>query len=286
MMETTQTRQLANGLAIPSMGFGTILPADQVTSSVVAAFNAGYRLIDTAEAYHNEAAVGAGIRQAIADGTVTRENIFISSKVWFVHRSYQSTLDAFDESLRLLGLDYLDGYLVHWPANSRWHANWRELNAETWRAFETLYQAGKVRAIGVSNFSVHQLEALIADTSITPMLNQLEYHPDFSQPESAQFDRQEKIVTEAWRPLGGPGGHVLANSVIQELAHKYDRQPTQIILRWLTQLGIVPLPKSINPAHMAANLASFDFKLSHADLDLISNLPQGSTQYDPETYHS
>lgn len=180
-MSPVSTYQLANGVAIPVLGFGTILPAgDTTVQAVTTAIQEGYRLFDGAAAYHNEVSVGQGLRQGLAQSQLQRRDLFVSSKVWYEQRGYEATKASFAKTCQDLQLDYLDLYLIHWPANARWHQDWRELNAETWRALEDLYQAGQVRAIGVSNFSIPQLEALLADSHVRPMVNQLEYHPDFA----------------------------------------------------------------------------------------------------------
>ncbi|WP_125767203.1 aldo/keto reductase [Lapidilactobacillus wuchangensis] len=286
-MAQSATYRLANGVQIPVLGFGTILPAGPVTEQAVAtAVKAGYRLFDTAAAYHNESSVGRGLQAALNSGQVTRGELFMSGKVWYQQRSYQATKQSFAETLAKLQLDYLDLYLIHWPANARWHQNWQALNAETWRALEDLYHAGQVRAIGVSNFSVAQLQALQTTATVLPQVNQIEYHPDFAQVAIAEYCQQHEIVVEAWRPFGGPESSVMQAPVIRQLAALYQKQPAQIILRWLLQKQIIPLPKSSNPAHAASNTEIFDFELTAAEMLQLDQLNRGTTSYDPETYHS
>jgi len=169
MMDMTSTYTLNNGYQVPVVGFGTIIPDGKETVMAVKdAIKSGYRLIDTAEIYGNEVSVGQGIREALAENNLKREDILVSTKAWHSHRGYAQTLQAFNVSLDKLGLDYVDIYLIHWPANAKWHDDWRELNADTWRALEELYRAGKIKAIGVSNFLEHHLKAFVEDSAIKP----------------------------------------------------------------------------------------------------------------------
>lgn len=287
-MDMTTTYTLNNGYQIPVVGFGTIIPDGPATVTAVKdAIKSGYRLIDTAEIYGNEVSVGQGIREAMAENHLKREDILVSTKAWHSHRGYEQTLQAFNESLAKLGLDYVDIYLIHWPANAKWHADWRQLNADTWRALEELYRAGKIKAIGVSNFLAHHLEALIADSDIKPMINQLEYHPGFAQTAAAEYAQSQDVQVEAWSPFGGPDSNVLQDETVNAIAAKHGKQPSQVILRWLIQKQIVPLTKSTSPAHMRDNLADFDFELTPAEMQAIDEAPySGGFQFDPDTARS
>lgn len=251
------------------------------------AIKSGYRLIDTAEIYGNEVSVGQGIREAMAENNLKREDILVSTKAWHSHRGYEQTLQAFNASLDKLGLDYVDIYLIHWPANAKWHDDWRELNADTWRALEEFYRAGKIKAIGVSNFLAHHLKALVEDSAIKPMLNQIEYHPGFAQMEAAEYAQSQDIQVEAWSPFGGPDSNVLQDVTVNRIADKYGKQPSQVILRWLIQKNIIPLTKSTSMTHMQANLNDFDFELTTDEMQEIDEAPySGGFQFDPDTARS
>ncbi|MFC6175959.1 aldo/keto reductase [Companilactobacillus huachuanensis] len=287
-MDKTSTYTLNNGYEVPVVGFGTIIPdGEQTVSAVKDAIKSGYRLIDTAEIYGNEISVGQGIREAMVENNLKRDDILVSTKAWYTHRGYEKTTAAFNESLRKLGLDYVDIYLIHWPANAKWHDDWRELNADTWRALEDLYKAGKIKAIGVSNFLAHHLKALVEDSTIKPMLNQIEYHPGFAQTEAAEYSQAQDIQVEAWSPFGGPGSDVLKDVTVNKIAKKYGKQPSQVILRWLIQKQIIPLTKSTSIGHMQDNLSDFDFKLTNSELATIDKAPySGGFQFDPDTAKS
>lgn len=191
---------LNNGIKMPGFGFGTWQSAagDITVSAVKTAIKAGYRNIDTAAAYHNEESVGEGVRQAMQEYGIKREELFISTKLWNDHRGYDPTMRAFEFSMKQLGLEYLDLYMIHWPAVSKWHEDWREINLSTWKAFEKLYREGRIKSIGVSNFLAHHVQALIEDADIVPMVNQIEYHPGFGQVESAEFCQKNGIIVQAW----------------------------------------------------------------------------------------
>ena len=209
--------ELYNGIKIPAMGFGVWQIAPIHTSKCVKmAIGTGYRNIDTAEGYMNEKGVGEGVRQAMDEYGLRREDIFVSTKLWNDNRGYDKAMKAFEVSLKKLGLEYLDLYLIHWPAVSRWHDDWREINRSTWRAFEELYRDGRIKAIGVSNFLAHHVQALIEDGDIKPMVNQIEYHPGFGQVKSAEYCQANGIVVEAWSPLGSGG--VLKNGELNRIA--------------------------------------------------------------------
>lgn len=269
------TTTLHNGVKMPWLGLGVfkVQDGEEVVNSVKAALEVGYRSIDTAAVYGNEEGVG----KAIAESNVPREELFITTKVWNANHGYESTLAAFDESIRKLGLDYLDLYLVHWPLPSQGKY------VETWRALEKLYKDGRVRAIGVSNFKIHHLEDIIANCEITPMVNQVEYHPRFNQSELHEFCKKHKIQLEAWSPL--MQGGLLDEPVLVEIANKYNKSTAQIIIRWDVQSGVVTIPKSVKPQRIAENADIFDFELSEEDMDKINALNQNQRMFaDPDTF--
>lgn len=273
MNKLSDTFALNNGYAIPCVGFGTwqTPDGDTAVAAMKEAILTGYRHIDAAACYNNEQGVGEGIRQGLAAAGLSREELFVTSKVWNTERGYRRTLAAFDKTLSDLGLDYLDLYLIHWPANSLQFPNWEELNADTWRAMTELYQAGKVKAIGVSNFMPHHLRALMA-TSVPPMVNQIEYHPGTMWKDTVDFCQQNGIVVEGWSPLGC--GRVLGDERLAAIAARYGKSVAQVCLRWALQNGVLPLPKSVQPARIRENAAVFDFALSQEDMALINGLPE------------
>lgn len=263
------TYTLANDVQIPCIGFGTWQTPDGETAinSVKAALKAGYRHIDTAACYGNEASVG----QAIKESGVPREEIFVTSKVWNTERGYEKTLAAFETTMAKLDLDYVDLYLIHWPAAANQFENWKEINAQTWRALEELYIKGKVKAIGVSNFLPHHLEALLEGAKVVPMVNQIEYHPGFMQAESVAFCKAHNILVEAWSPLGT--GNVLNNETLIMMAQKYSKTVAQICIRWVLQHGLLPLPKSITESRIIENTEVFDFEIKEEDMAIIDAIP-------------
>lgn len=263
------TYTLANDVQIPCIGFGTWQTPDGETAinSVKAALKAGYRHIDTAACYGNEASVG----QAIKESGVPREEIFVTSKVWNTERGYEKTLAAFETTMAKLDLDYVDLYLIHWPAAANQFENWKEINAQTWRALEELYIKGKIKAIGVSNFLPHHLEALLEGAKVVPMVNQIEYHPGFMQAESVAFCKAHNILVEAWSPLGT--GNVLNNETLIMMAQKYSKTVAQICIRWVLQHGLLPLPKSITESRIIENTEVFDFEIKEEDMAIIDAIP-------------
>ena len=254
---------LNNGVAMPQLGFGVFLvPADEVVEPVRAALDAGYRLIDTATLYGNEEGVG----RAIATSGIPRDDIFVTTKVWNSDQGYDSTLRAFDGSMRLLGMDVLDLYLIHWPMPAK------DRYRDTWRALEKLYADGRVRAIGVSNFTVAHLERLLAEAAVVPAVNQVELHPGFPQEELRAFHERQGIVTESWSPLGRGQG-LLEQEAVQTIAAAHRRTPAQVVLRWHLQLGLVVIPKSAHAERIRANFEVFDFELSDEERERIAGLP-------------
>ena len=268
MTSLTSTYTLANGAEIPIIGFGTWQNIDLAEAATAAAIQAGYRHIDTAAVYGNEEPVG----KAIHESGVPREDLFITTKLWNAERGYETTLAAFEVSLRKLQLEYLDLYLIHWPANANIAANWAEINAATWRAFEELYDAGRIRAIGLSNFSAPYLNELTKTARITPMVNQLEFHPGYPQPENVQLSKDLGMVVEAWSPLGS--GRVLNDATLVDIASRYNVSVAQLCVRWCLQHGTLPLPKSVSAERIAENADVFGFEISAEDVAAIDALPE------------
>lgn len=268
MMTTNHTYTLNNGLAIPAIGFGTFrTPSGQETEqSVIDAIAAGYRLIDGAAIYQNERSVGDAIRKS----GVSREELFITSKLWNTNKGYEETLAAFNQTLSDLQLEYLDLYLIHWPVAKDSRDRWKEANAETWRAFEELHRQGKIKSLGVSNFLPHHLDALLATATIKPTVNQIELHPGFPQEEVVNYCKEHNIIVEAWAPFAA--GHLMNHSEVVRIADKYQKTTAQICLRWIIQKGIVPLPKSVTPERITANLQVFDFEISAEDARVLDQI--------------
>ena len=267
MKQLSDSFVLSNGYAIPCVGFGTWQTPDGETavSAVKMAIKKGYRHIDAAAIYGNEISVGQGIRES----GIERSALFVTSKVWNNERGYQKTLNAFAKTLADLQLDYLDLYLIHWPASSSRYSNWEELNLETWRAITDLHKSGKIRAIGVSNFLPHHLAALMG-TEVPPMVNQIEFHPGQMQHETVEFCRKNSILVEAWSPLGS--GRLLANPLLSSIAAKYNKSVAQLCVRWCLQHEVLPLPKSVTPARIAENADVFDFSIAEDDMAAIDNM--------------
>ena len=268
MKSITDTFTLSNGYKMPCLGYGTWqTPDGQVAvDSVKEALRVGYRHIDGAAAYNNEECVGRGIKES----GVAREDIFITSKLWNDERGYDTTMRAFDKTMSDLGLEYLDLYLIHWPASSSRFDNWEELNLGTWRAMTELYKAGRIRSIGVSNFHEHHLRALM-ETEVRPMVNQIEFHPGQMQEELVSYCKANDILVQAWSPLGQ--GNLIGHETITAMAEKYGKTPAQLILRWVLQNGVVPLSKSITPSRILENSRIFDFEIADDDMATISAMP-------------
>ena len=278
MNKLTDTFKLSNGVEIPCVGFGTWRSPDGETAynAVRKALEAGYRHIDTAAAYKNEESVGRAIRES----GIPREEIFVTSKLWNTERGYEKTLAAFDKTMERLGLDYLDLYLIHWPAAPHQYADWDELNVGTWKAFIELYRAGKIRAIGVSNFKPYHLESLVK-SEIIPMVNQIEIHPGMLTSETIEYCRRYDMLIEAWSPLGS--GALLGNELLAGIAEKYGKSVAQICLRWCLQQGTLPLPKSVTPERIEANTKIFDFELSDDDMTAMSDMENiGFSGFEPD----
>lgn len=260
------TFTLSNGVKIPCVGFGTwqTPDGDVAVSSVEYAIKTGYRHIDTAAVYGNEESVRRGIEK----GGIKREELFITTKLWNSDRGYDATLKAFDTSMEKLGLEYLDLYLIHWPANS---PDGMDVNASTWRAFEKLYKDGRIKAIGVSNFLIHHLQALMDKAAVLPMVDQIEFHPGQMQSETTDFCKSHNILVEGWSPLGT--GRMLKNEQLMEIAKKYNKSVAQLCIRWCLQNDVLPLPKSVTPERIVENGKVFDFEITNDDMAAINEMP-------------
>ncbi|MHA8137992.1 aldo/keto reductase [Lactobacillaceae bacterium Scapto_B20] len=262
------TFQLSDGNQMPVAGFGTYKIVEQAAmdAAIKTAYDAGYRLFDTAQLYNNEAVLG----QAIKNNGIARDDIFITSKIPETKQGYESTLKAVDESLDRLQTDYLDLVLVHWPIHTEFF--------NTWRALEDAKAAGKIKSIGVSNYHRTHLELLKTQAREMPVVNQIENHPYLSQPTMVDFDQQNQILTQAWSPLGR--GAVLSDATIQKIADAHDKSTAQVVLRWHLQRGVSVIPKSQNPTRIKQNAAIYDFELSKAEMDAIDALNQNQRNGD------
>ncbi|MER5387755.1 aldo/keto reductase [Saccharopolyspora sp. NPDC002686] len=267
------TTTLNNGVEIPQLGFGVFqVPDEETTAAVSAALQAGYRSIDTAAIYGNEAGVG----RAIAESGIARDELFITTKLWNADQGYDSTLAAFDSSLAKLGLDHVDMYLIHWPTPAR------DLYLDTWKAIEELVADGRVRAAGVSNFQPAHLRRLIDNSSLVPVVNQVELHPGLQQRELRTVHAEHGIATEAWSPLAQ--GAMLRESTLTDIAERHGKSPAQVVIRWHLQLGNIVIPKSVTPARIQQNIDVFDFALSEDEMTAIAGLDRGlRTGPDPDT---
>jgi 2,5-diketo-D-gluconate reductase A len=266
------TMTLNDGIPIPQLGLGVYKTTDAEAAQAVSfALQHGYRLIDTASMYLNETGVGEGVRRS----GLPRGDVFVTTKVWYTDNGYDSTLRAFDESLARLGMDYVDLYMIHWPAPAN------DKYVDTWRALERLRAEGRTRSIGVANFHAKHLERLMAETDTVPAVNQVELHPWLPQTGLRAFDSAHGILTQAWSPLAR--GHVLGNELLTALAAKHAKSPAQIVLRWHVQLGHSVIPKSVTPARIQENIDVFDFELDAGDLAFIASLETGErTGVDPD----
>jgi 2,5-diketo-D-gluconate reductase A len=255
---------LNNGVTMPQLGLGVWQAKDgaEVETAVTAAINAGYRLIDTAAVYGNEEGVG----RAIAQSTVPRKDLFITTKLWNADQGYEQTLEAFDKSLARLGLDYIDLYLIHWPVPAK------DKYLETWRAFEKLYSDGRVKSIGVSNFTPTYLERLLSESTVVPAVNQVELHPRFSQAATREFCLAHGIAVESYSPLGGSTSNLVTDPTLLDIGAHYNKTAAQVIIRWHLQHDLIVIPKSVRPGRIQENFDVFDFVLSGEDMKMIDKL--------------
>ena len=255
------TIKLNNDVEMPGIGLGVFQVANDATAEIVKnAIEVGYRSIDTAAIYGNEAGVGEGIKLALASTSLKREDLFITSKVWNTGLSYAKTVAAYEESLQKLGLNYLDLYLIHWPGKNKY--------AESWRALEDLYKEGKIKAIGVCNFNIPHLQDLLKTARVTPVINQVEFHPRLQQLSLRSFCKEHNIQLEAWAPL--MQGGLLEDQTIAKIAEKYGKSNSQVILRWDIQNGVITIPKSVRSERMVQNADIFDFNLTDEELQVIN----------------
>lgn len=268
---------LNNGVNMPQLGFGVwqVEDGEQAINAVKKAIEVGYRSIDTAAVYKNEEGVGEAIRIS----NIPREELFITTKVWNADQGYEATLKAFDESMKKLGFDYLDLYLIHWPMPEN------DTYIDTYKALEKLYNDGKVRAIGVCNFHIPHLERILSECTVKPVVNQIECHPFLSQIEIREFCAKHDIFVEAWSPLM-QGGEVLNNEVVLDIAKKYNKTAAQVIIRWHLQNNVIVIPKSVTPSRIESNFDVFEFELADEDMLKIDQLNNGTRKGpNPEEFH-
>jgi diketogulonate reductase-like aldo/keto reductase len=271
-MDISLKVKLNNGVEMPWFGLGVFLSNEgaEVENAVKVALQNGYRHIDTAAIYKNERGVG----KAVKESGIPREEIFITSKVWNTDQGYKTTLAAYEASLERLQMDYLDLYLIHWPKGKR--------SVETWKALEEIYEKGRVKAIGISNFLVHHLEEFLPECKIMPAVNQYEFHPELIQPDLLEYCKKKGIQPEAWSPI--MKGRVNDVPLMQELAAKYGKTPVHIVLRWDIQKGVVTIPKSVTPERIISNADIFDFELSPEDMAKIDRLDKnGRIGFHPDS---
>lgn len=270
--------KLLSGEFIPEIGYGTYLEkGEDCYNGVLEALKVGYRHIDTAAFYGNEEEVGKAIR----DSNVPREEIFVTTKVWNTNRGYKKAKKSLEESLEKLGLDYVDLLLIHWPANEKqFPGKSDEINLDTWKAFIELYKEGKAKSIGVSNFYLHHLKNLINNSEITPMVDQVELHPGYIHENLLEFLKRHQIICEAWSPLGR--GNLLTNEIVIDLSKKYNKTPAQILIKFILQIGAIPLVKSKNKLRIKENLDINDFEMSREDLDILKRIDTGILYKNPD----
>ncbi len=269
---------LNNGTEIPEIGFGTWQTTESVQKTVKAALDAGYTHIDTADIYGNEAEIG----EAIAESGVDRKELYLTTKIWNTNRSAQGVKYSAEQSLKKLKTDYLDLLLIHWPANAKQFDNWKDINAETWKAMEDLYKSGTVKAIGVSNFMLPQIKALLETAEVIPAVNQIEFHPGYTQQEVVDFCKEQGIAIEAWSPIGS--GRLLKDEDLKEIAEKYNVSPAILCIQFCLQSGVIVLPKSENPENIKNNLHFERFKITDSDMKALKTLEEtGFSGLDPET---
>ena len=272
--------KLNNGVEIPQAGFGTwqIPDGEATENAVFSALSCGYRHIDTAYAYYNEKGVRAGVEKS----GIPREELFITTKLWNTEQGYRETLENFELSLENLGTSYVDLYLVHWPQTFIFFNEYPQRMWDTWKAFEELYEAKKIRAIGLSNFLPHHIETLMEKGTVYPMVDQLEIHPGYNQSEAVSYCQEHGIVVECWSPLAN-GKALRESGLLNDLAQKYGKSAAQIALRWSIERGLVPLPRSQKPERIAENFGIFDFSLDEEDMRRITDMPESDfSGYHPD----
>ncbi len=260
---------LNDGNKIPIIGFGTYKSTEQEgIQSMRNALKIGYRMFDTAAKYDNEKEVGKSINES----GINRKEIIVTTKLWRENLGYEEAKKAFDKSLKKLGLNYIDLYLIHWPANAKNYSNWQKANSDSWRAMEELQADGKIKSIGVSNFWQEHLEVLFQTANVIPAVNQIEFHPGYWQPKLTQFCKKYDIKVESWSPLAR--GKVFGNEVLQSIAKKHNKSTAQICLRWIIQHETIVIPKSNTLKRIEENINIFDFKLSDGEMKQINELPE------------
>lgn len=268
---------LNNGTEIPEIGFGTWQTTESVQKTVKLALESGYTHIDTADIYGNEGEIG----EALVESGIDRKNLYLTTKIWNSNRSALGVKQSVEQSLKRLKTDYLDLLLIHWPANEKQFDNWKEINAETWKAMEELNKSGIVKTIGVSNFMVSHLEALLETAEILPAVNQIEFHPGYTQQEVVNFSKEKGIVIEAWSPIGS--GRLLKDGILKAIAETYNVSPAILCIQFCLQSGVVVLPKSENPENIKNNLHFERFKISESDMQALKDLKEtGFSGLDPE----
>ena len=276
MMENVKLR---NGIEIPQVGLGTwqLTYRELLKQIISKAYEVGYRLIDTASAYSNEIAIS----KAIAETGIPRRELIISDKVWNTGRGYEAVQDACKRSLKKLKTDYMDLYLIHWPASMKLYPDWEEINAETWRGMEALFKAGFVRTIGVCNFKVHHLEALSKTAEVMPFINQIEYHPGMNQEDIYDYCIKNQIQIEASSPLGN--GQIMENQLLREIANRKGKNVAQVCLRWEAQKNLVMIPRTSKVERLRENSDFFDFELTTDEMRVIDEIPYcGGIGIDPD----
>ncbi|MHA2938420.1 aldo/keto reductase [Vibrio sp. RC27] len=267
-MNLSATYKLNNGIEIPKLGYGTFQTPDDQSGieAIVNALKVGYRHIDTAQSYKNEGCVG----EAIKLSDIPREQLFITTKIANSVNGYENTIKSLDESLNKLGIETIDLVLIHWPSPKRFRDQWQSRNSETWRALETYYKQGKIKAIGVSNFKTHHINELLKTATVVPAINQIRLCPGDVDVETVNFCRQHNMLLEAYSPLGQ--GAIFDTPEITALAEKYNKTIAQVSLRWSLQMGFLPLPKSVTLERIQANTDIFDFQLKDEDIAMLTNL--------------
>ena len=269
MKSIHDTYTLSNGVKVPCIAFGTYKAAEGNSADIIAAaIEEGYRYFDTASFYETE----EYLAEAIQKSGLPREDFFIATKLWKEEMGYEETLAAFERSSQKLNTDYIDLYLIHWPKPTHDYEGWKQLNIDTWKAFEKLYKEGKVRAIGVSNFLPHHLDNLFENCEIKPMVDQIEYHPGYTQEATVQYCKQHDILVQAWSPIAR--GRILQDVTLIEMAEKYSVSVAKLALRFCIQNDVLPLPKASSKERMRENMDLFDFEISDEDMKRLNTRPQ------------